>query len=178
MQNDIRKILLTREAIASKVEELGKTITAEYEGLNPLLVCILKGAAVFFSDLIRHILLPVEVDFLAVSSYGASTLASGAVKVLKDLDKSIENRHILLVEDIIDTGLTLNYIKNMLVSRRALSVKTCVLLDKPNHRKIDFKPEYRGFVVENYFVVGYGLDYNERYRNLPDICILKPEIYD
>ncbi|MCL1901047.1 MAG: hypoxanthine phosphoribosyltransferase [Firmicutes bacterium] len=178
MQNDIRKILISKEAIANKVEELGKTITAEYEGLNPLIVCILKGAVVFFADLIRNISLPIEIDFLAVSSYGASTLTSGAVRVLKDLDKSIENRHILLIEDIVDTGLTLDYIKNMLVSRRALSVKTCVLLDKPSHRKVELKPEYCGFTVENYFLVGYGLDYNERYRNLQDICILKPEIYD
>lgn len=178
MQSDIRKILITKEAIAKKVEELGKTITAEYEGLNPLVVCILKGASIFFADLIRQIALPVEIDFLGVSSYGASTLTSGAVRVLKDLDKSIENRHILLIEDIVDTGLTLDYIKNMLVSRRALSVKTCVLLDKPSHRKVEFKPEYHGFIVENYFLVGYGLDHNERYRNLSDICILKPEIYD
>jgi len=178
MQSDIRKVLITKATIEKKVEELGKTISADYEGLNPLIVCILKGAAVFFADLIRQISLPVEVDFLAVSSYGASTLASGAVKLLKDLDKSIENRHILLVEDIVDTGLTLNYITNMLTGRRAASVKTCVLLDKPSHRKVEFKTDYNGFVVENYFLVGYGMDYNERYRNLQDICILKPEIYD
>ena len=131
----------------------------------------------FFSDLIRSIDLPLTIDFMSISSYGSATKSSGVVRILKDLDKDIVGRHVLIIEDIIDTGLTLSFLKENLKARGAASLAVCTLLDKPSRRKTDLKPDYRGFEIDDYFVVGYGLDYAERYRNLPDIGVLKPEVY-
>jgi len=177
MRSDIVRILLTRREIASKVAELGKKLSREYAGLEPLMVCVLKGSAIFFSDLCRQMDIPVQMDFIAAASYGRHSGSSGEVRLIKDLDVSIEGRHVLVVEDILDTGLTLHYLTEMLRSRKPASLKVCVLLDKPGRRRVAFEPDYFGFVIPNEFVVGYGLDYAEMYRNLPDICILKEEIY-
>jgi len=175
--DDVKKILLSEEQIKAKVAELGAKITADYAGRSPVIICILKGAALFTSDLIRHIELPVAVDFMAISSYGMETKSSGVVRILKDLDSSVEGRHVLVVEDIIDSGLTLKYLEENLRSRRPASLAICALLDKATRRKIDIKLDYCGFVIPDEFVVGYGLDYAEKYRNLPFIGVLKPEIY-
>ncbi|HHW03597.1 MAG TPA: hypoxanthine phosphoribosyltransferase [Thermoanaerobacterales bacterium] len=178
MHNDIEKILISEEQIKNRLKELGKQITEDYRDKeNFLLVGVLKGAIIFMSDLIRHIDLPLQVDFMAVSSYGASTESSGVVRILKDLEENVEGKNLLIVEDIIDSGLTLSYMHSILKSRKPASIKICSLLDKPSRRKIDIKVDYLGFEIPDYFVVGYGLDYDEKYRNLPYICVLKPEIY-
>ncbi|AYO31882.1 MAG: hypoxanthine phosphoribosyltransferase [Thermoanaerobacteraceae bacterium] len=178
MQNDIEKILISEEQIRNRLKELGKRITEDYRDKdNFLLVGVLKGAIIFMSDLIRHIDLPLQVDFMAISSYGASTESSGVVRILKDLEENVEGKNLLIVEDIIDSGLTLSYMYNILKSRKPASIKICTLLDKPSRRKADIKVDYLGFEIPDYFVVGYGLDYGEKYRNLPYICVLKPEIY-
>lgn len=177
MQNDIQEVLLSEEAIQAKIAELGQMISQEYKDKNPLVICVLKGAAPFMADLIKRINIHMEMDFMAVSSYGKSTVSSGEVRIIKDLDASVEGRHVLIVEDIIDSGLTLNYLLDLLRRRKAESVKIITLLDKPLRRKVDISPDYYGFVVPDEFVVGYGLDYAERYRNLPYIGILKPEVY-
>ncbi|SHM68645.1 hypoxanthine phosphoribosyltransferase [Caldanaerovirga acetigignens] len=176
MLEDIKEILISEEEIKKKLKELGKRITEDYRDKKDiLLVGVLKGAVLFIADLIRHIDLPLQVDFMAVSSYGASTESSGVVRILKDLDENIEGKNILIVEDIIDSGLTLSYLYNMLKSRKPASIKICTLLDKPSRRKVKIKVDYLGFEIPDYFVVGYGLDYNEKYRNLPFIGILKEE---
>lgn len=174
---DIQSVLLSREQIAQTVARMGEEITRDYEGRELVCVCILKGASVFFIDLIRHIDLPLSLDFMAVSSYGCSTQTSGVVRILKDLDHDIHDKDVLIVEDIVDSGLTMAYIKDALKSRGARSIRIATLLDKPERRKIDLPVDYTGFIVPNEFVVGYGLDYAEKYRNLPEIGILKPEIY-
>ena len=176
MQEDIKGVLLGQQAIAERVAELGRQIMADYAGKPLLMLSILKGSTVFFADLIRRIPLPLRIDFMEVSSYG-NTTTSGQVRLLKDLDQSCEGVHVLIVEDIIDSGSTLRYLKETLLARSPASLKICTLLDKPSRRKVDLSPEYCGFQIPDEFVVGYGLDYAERYRNLPDICILKPEIY-
>lgn len=178
MNQDIEKILLTKEEIEKKVTELGQEITAAYAGKKPLVICVLKGAAPFMTDLIRHIELPIEIDFMAVSSYGSSTESSGVVRILKDLETSSEGRDVLIVEDIIDSGLTLRYLVDLLKSRNVSSVRIATLLDKPGRRTIDLTPDFLGFSIPDEFVVGYGLDYNEQYRNLPYIGILKREVYE
>ncbi|MGB9840857.1 hypoxanthine phosphoribosyltransferase [Thermovenabulum sp.] len=176
MIEDIKEILISEEEIKAKLKELGEKITRDYRDLdNILLVGVLKGAVLFIADLIRHIDLPLEVDFMAVSSYGASTESSGVVRILKDLEQNIQGKNILIVEDIIDSGLTLSYLYNLLKSRNPANIKICTLLDKPSRRKVDIKVDYLGFEIPDYFVVGYGLDYNEKYRNLPFIGVLKPE---
>ncbi|HZW83355.1 MAG TPA: hypoxanthine phosphoribosyltransferase [Candidatus Deferrimicrobium sp.] len=177
MESAIAKILLTEEEIRAKVRELGEKITQDYTGQNLLVIGILKGAVIFMSDLVREIKTPHSFDFMAVSSYGISTESSGVVRIMKDLERSVEAYHILIVEDIIDTGLTLKYLLENLRSRNPLSVKVCTLLDKPSRRKADVKADYNGFTIPDEFVVGYGLDYNERFRHLPYIGILKPETY-
>lgn len=177
MLNEIEKVLLSEEIIQAKIAELGQIISEEYHGKNPLVICVLKGAAPFMADLIKRISIHMEMDFMAVSSYGASTVSSGEVRIIKDLDASVEGRHVLIVEDIIDSGLTLSYLLDLLRRRKAESTKIITLLDKPHHRKVDLKPDYCGFEVPDEFVVGYGLDYAERYRNLPFIGVLKPEVY-
>ncbi|MBA4549317.1 hypoxanthine phosphoribosyltransferase [Thermoactinomyces intermedius] len=177
MHEDIAEVLFTKEQIREKVEELGKIISREYKGLNPLCVCVLKGAVPFMADLIREIDIPIEMDFMDVSSYGNSTRSSGVVRIIKDLETSVEGRHVLIVEDIIDSGLTLSYLVEMLKARNAASVKIITMLDKPERRKVDLSPDYCGYTIPDAFVVGYGLDYAEKYRNLPYIGILKEEVY-
>ena len=179
LDDDVAEILLTAEVLAQRVAEMGAQISADYAGKELMLVCILKGANIFLADLVRQITIPVSYDFVAVSSYGADTKSSGVVRILKDLDESVESKHILVVEDIVDTGLTLrlSYLLENLRSRRAASVKVCTLLDKPSRRRMDVPVDYYGFKVEDQFVVGYGLDYGGKYRGLPYVGVLKPEIY-
>jgi hypoxanthine phosphoribosyltransferase len=177
MEKDIEKVLFTEEEIAEKVRELGRILSKEYEGKNPLVICVLRGGAPFMTDLVRRMDIPLEMDFMAVSSYGASTQSSGVVRIMKDLDTSVEGRDVIIVEDIIDSGLTLSYLIDIIERRNATSVKIVTLLDKPARRTVDLKPDYCGFQIPDAFVVGYGLDYAEKYRNLPYIGILKPEVY-
>lgn len=177
MTNDVKEVLYSREIISEKVKELGKQITSDYKGKDLVVIGVLKGANVFMADLIREIEMPLEMDFMAVSSYGHSTESSGVVKILKDLDKGIEGKDVLVVEDIIDTGLTLKYLCKNLLNRKANSVKICTLLDKPERRKVDVVIDYKGFEIPDEFIVGYGIDYAEKYRNLPYIATLKKEVY-
>lgn len=179
MLNDLERVLISEEQIKKKIKQLGKKISNDYRDSDDfLLVGVLKGAVMFMSDLIRHIDLPLQIDFMAVSSYGSSTESSGVVRILKDLDETVEGKDLLVVEDIIDSGLTLSYLCNILKSRKPASLKICALLDKPSRRKVDIKVDYLGFEIPDYFVVGYGLDYAEKYRNLPDIAVLKTGIYE
>lgn len=177
MFNDIQEVLLTEEQIQSKVKELAAIVSQEYEGRNPLVICVLKGAFIFMADLAKNITTPIELDFMAVSSYGKAARSSGEVRIVKDLDQSVEGRDVLIVEDIIDSGLTLSYLIDVLERRNAHSVKVVTLLDKPGRRTTEINADYTGFVIPDAFVVGYGLDYAEKYRNLPYIGILKPEVY-
>lgn len=177
MKEDIQEILFTEEQIQNKTEELAALLSRHYEGKFPLVVGVLKGAMLFMPDLIKRMPIHLEIDFMDVSSYGNSTTSSGEVKIIKDLDTSVEGRDLLIVEDIIDSGLTLSYLVDLFHHRRARSVRIVTLLDKPTGRKVDLKPDFIGFTVPDAFVVGYGLDYAEKYRNLPYIGILKPEIY-
>lgn len=169
------EVLLAHSEIRHRVESIGKRITMDYDGKALLLVGILKGSFVFMADLVRSIDLPVAVDFMAMSSYGAATKSSGVVRILKDLDHGVDGRHVVIVEDIVDTGLTLNYIYGHMRSRGAASVKICSLLDKPSRRQVAVPLHYKGFEIPDEFVVGYGLDVDERYRNLPDVCRLVQE---
>jgi hypoxanthine phosphoribosyltransferase len=177
LYSDIQEILYSEEQIQAKIKELGETISQDYEGRNPLVICVLKGAFIFMADLVKNITVPLELDFMAVSSYGQSTKSSGIVKIIKDLDVPVEGRHILIVEDIIDSGLTLSYLIDVLERRNALSISVVALFNKPARRAVELEPDYSGYVLPDEFVVGYGLDYAEKYRNLPFIGILKPEIY-
>ncbi|MDD6681743.1 MAG: hypoxanthine phosphoribosyltransferase [Clostridiales bacterium] len=177
LYNDLDRILLTREEIGKAVKELGQKITKDYAGKEPILIGILKGAVVFFADLIREIDLPLAIEFMAISSYGSSTKSSGVVRILKDLDRDISGRDVLVVEDIVDSGLTLSYLKGVLETRKAASVSIVTLLDKPARRKVPLEVQYSCFQIPDAFVVGYGLDYDEKYRNLPDIGVLHPRIY-
>ncbi|MDR7855680.1 hypoxanthine phosphoribosyltransferase [Tissierella sp.] len=177
MENIIKSILVSEEDIAEKVKELGKQITEDYKGKDLILVGILKGAVIFMSDLSRNIKMPIGMDFMAVSSYGRSSTSTGEVRIIKDLDFSVENKDIIIVEDIIDTGYTLAYLTDNLRKRGAKSVKVCTLLDKPERRKVDVAVDYLGFAIPDEFVVGYGLDYAEKGRNLPYVAALKEEVY-
>lgn len=177
MHPDVEKVLVPKIEIDKKVQELGSIISKDYAGKELLMVGILKGAVVFMADLIRAMNIDVRIDFMAVSSYGASSKSTGVVRILKDLDKSIENCHVLIVEDIVDTGLTLNYLLDVLKTRDPANVRICTLLDKPSRREVNVPVDYNGFSIPEEFVVGYGLDYNEKYRHLPEICVLKKEIY-
>lgn len=177
MENDILEVLATEAEIQAKTEELAAILTKEYEERFPLVVGVLKGALPFMADLTRKMNIHLEMDFMDVTSYGNSTVSSGEVKILKDLNTSVEGRDILIVEDIIDSGLTLKYLVELFRYRKANSIKIVTLLDKPSGRQSDIKPDLIGFVIPNEFVVGYGLDYAERYRNLPYIGILKEEVY-
>ncbi|AET58317.1 hypoxanthine phosphoribosyltransferase [Paenibacillus sp. NRS-1782] len=177
MQNDIQEVLISEEEIQSKIKELGAQLSVQYEGKNPLVICVLKGAFIFMADLVKAITVPLELDFMAVSSYGVSTKSSGVVKIIKDLDASVEGRDVLIVEDIIDSGLTLTHLIELLKNRNANSVCVVTLFDKPARRTVNLEADYTGFTLPDAFVVGYGLDYAEHYRNLPYIGILKPEIY-
>jgi len=177
MKQDLEKIIISEEELNSKVKELGQRITADFKDENPILICILRGGAIFMSDLIKQIDTPLEIDFMSVSSYGRNSSSSGIVKIRKDIDVDIQNRHVIIVEDIVDTGLTLDYISEYLKNHNPLSVSICALLDKPEAHQLDLKIDYSGFKIGNEFVVGYGLDFAEKYRNLPYIGILKKEIY-
>jgi len=176
MFEDLSEILINEEQIKTTVKDLGARITRDYSGKNPLLICILKGSSVFFTDLIREIDLPLDIDFMAISSYGPNTV-SGEVRLVKDLDTSIEGRNVLIVEDIVDSGRTLAYLKRVLNNRGAKSIRIISLLDKPSRRTVPLDVDYTGFEIPDAFVVGYGLDYNEKYRNLPVIGVLDTKIY-
>ncbi len=178
LEKDIAKILITREELHARIAELGEAISRDYAGKDLLLVCVLKGGVLFLTDLMRAIRVPHSVDFMAISSYGGSrTESSGVVRILMDLNTNIENRNVLIVEDIIDTGRTLSYITELLKTRNPASLKICTLLNKPSRRQVNVPLDYVGFDIPNEFVVGYGLDYNEIYRNLPFIGVLKVELY-
>jgi len=177
LYKDVKEVLYSADEIAQKVKEIGKKITEDYQGKELLLVCTLRGASIFFSDLVRNIDLDIKIDFIATTSYGASTKTSGEVKLTKDLNTPIVGKHVIIVEDIVDSGLTLKYVKRMLEARDPASVKICSILDKPSGRRTELTADYYGFVVPDVFIVGYGLDYAERYRQLPDICVLDPKVY-
>ena len=177
MKEDVLRVLLSEDEIREKVRELGGKITADYKNSNLMLVTVLKGAVVFLADLMRQIDVPAEIDFMVVSSYGSGVKSSGVVKIVKDLDVPLAGKDILIVEDILDSGLTLSYIKELLESRGPRSIRIATLLDKPSRRKVDLQADYIGFSVPDEFVIGYGLDYDEKYRNLPYIGILTPEVY-
>lgn len=177
MEDFVKEVLISEEEISKRVRELGEEISKDYEGEELLLVGILKGAVIFMSELAQRINKPVEMDFMAVSSYGKSSTSTGEVRIIMDLDHSVEGKDLLIVEDIIDTGYTLNYLIDNLMKRGAKSVKICTFLDKPERRKVDISVDYLGFNVPDEFIVGYGLDYAEMYRNLPYVAALKEEVY-
>ena len=177
MLQDIAKVLISEEALQQRVHELGAQLAADYDGLNPLLVCVLKGGYMFLADLSRQLAIKHGVDFMAISSYGNATESSGVVRILKDLDRDISRRHVMLVEDIIDTGHTIAYLLENLRVRQPASLRVCTLLNKPSRREVELHIDYVGFEIPNEFVIGYGLDYAENYRNLNFIGVLKPEIY-
>ena len=178
MHSDIEKVLFSEQQIEEIVSRLGAEISRDYQGKNLLLVGILKGSVVFMADLMREIDLPCNIDFMAVSSYGSGTKSSGVVKIIKDLDQSIEGKDLLIVEDILDSGMTLSYLSNLLRQRNVSSIRIATLLDKPERRVADVKADYFCFTVPDEFVVGYGLDFDQQYRHLPYIGVLKPEIYE
>ncbi|HEY3128188.1 MAG TPA: hypoxanthine phosphoribosyltransferase [Acidobacteriota bacterium] len=171
--DSISEILLTADQIQGRIREMGAQITGDYAGKKPLFIGILKGASVFHADLIRNVHLPVSVDFIAVASYGNATESSGQVQLIKDVETSVEGRHVILVEDIVDTGLTLTYLIHNFESRNPRSLKVATLLNKPSRRKVPVTPDYIGFDIPDKFVVGYGLDYAQKYRNLPYVAVLK-----
>jgi hypoxanthine phosphoribosyltransferase len=177
MHDDVGEVLISHQQIRDRTAELGRLIAEDYRGKEPLLICILKGGLMFLADLMREIDLPLEIDFIAVSSYGDSTESSGVVRILMDLERNIRGRHVLIVEDIIDTGRTLSYIIENLRTRGPASIKVCTLLDKPARRELEIPIDYVGFTIPDRFVIGYGLDYGEIYRNLPFVGVLKPELY-
>jgi len=177
LHSDVEEILLDADTIAARVAELGAQLSVDYAERNPVLLSVLKGAVVFLADLMRSMDIPSSIDLMELSSYGAGTETSGQVRILKDLSSSIEGRDVVVVEDIIDTGLTLNYLLRYLAERAPASIRVCCLLDKPARRLADLEIDYRGFTIPDRFVVGYGLDFNERYRNLPYIGVLKPSVY-
>lgn len=173
MNSEISHVLISEERIKERVKELGAEISRDYDGKDVILVCILKGAVIFFSDLARAITCHINMDFMSISSYGNNTKTSGIVRISKDMDTSITGRHVLIVEDIMDSGLTLNHLTNILRTREPASLKIACLLDKPERRECAITPDYVGFVIPNEFVLGYGLDYDQRYRNLPYVGVMK-----
>jgi len=177
MQKDVESILLSEEEIREKVRELGETIRKDYEGKDLFMLAILKGSVVFMADLMRAIDHPVQIDFMSIASYGNSRKSSGIVKILKDIDQNISGKNVLIVEDIMDSGQTLSFLVDLLQARNPQSLKICTFLDKPSRRVADIQPDYYGFVVPDEFIVGYGLDFAEKYRNLPYVAALKPEAY-
>ena len=177
MHADVEEVLLTGEEVQARVAELGAQLAADYEEREPVLVSVLKGSIIFLADLVRAMPIPLSIDLMEVSSYGASTESSGQVRILKDLSTSIEGRDVIVVEDIIDTGLTLNYLLRYLHDKGPASIRICCLLDKPARRLAPIEIDYRGFTIADRFVIGYGLDYGERYRNLPYIGVLRPSVY-
>lgn len=177
MKRDIQEVLISEEELQAAVKKIGEQISKDFEGKDPIFVGVLKGCWIFMADLMRYVSINCSVDFMSVSSY-SGTSSTGAVKITKDLNEDIEGRHIIIVEDILDSGVTLNYLKNYLMVRKPASITIATLMDKPSRRKADVYADYFCFEVPDAFVVGYGLDYNERYRNLPYIGVLKPEIYE
>jgi hypoxanthine phosphoribosyltransferase len=177
MYEDVSEVLLSEEQIQARIGELAAQVSADYRGKDLLLVCVLKGGILFLTDLMRQLDVPHAIDFMAISSYGASTETSGVVRILMDLNTSIEGKNVLIVEDIVDTGHTLDYILRNLSTRRPASLKVCSLLNKPSRRVIEVPIHYVGFDIPNKFVIGYGLDFGEKYRNLPFVGVLKPEFY-
>ena len=177
MKNDIQEVLFSEAQLDAKVSELGARISKDYEGKNPLIVSVLKGSYVFMADLTRKITIPCNIDFMAVSSYGNGTKSTGEVQIIKDIGSKIDGRDLIIVEDILDSGVTLSFLMKILKARGANSIRLCTLLSKPERRKVDVPIDYLGFEIPDEFVVGYGLDYAEKYRNLPYIGILKPEVY-
>lgn len=178
MDQDILKVLITEEELRECVKKLGEQISRDYQGKNLLMVSVLKGSVVFMSDLMRSITIPALIDFMSVSSYGSGVKTSGVVKIIKDLDQQLEGKDLLIVEDILDSGMTLSYLSQLLRARNPRSIRIATLLDKPDRRKVDIKPDYVGFTIPDEFVVGYGLDYAELYRNLPYVGILSPSVYE
>ena len=176
--DDIKSVMISEKEIAAKVAELGRQISEDYRGKNLLMVSVLKGSVVFVADLMRAITIPVSIDFMSVSSYGSGTKHSGVVKIIKDIDIDLEGMDLLIVEDILDSGKTLHYLRELLEGRNPASVRIATLLDKPSRREADVKPDYCGFTVPDEFIIGYGLDYAEKYRNIPYIGVLKPELYE
>ncbi|MDD4413637.1 MAG: hypoxanthine phosphoribosyltransferase [Oscillospiraceae bacterium] len=177
MNEDVGEILIPAEQIAQIVERMGKQISKDYQGKDLIMISVLKGSLIFMADLMRAIDVPCSIDFLSVTSYGAGTSTTGEVRILKDLDISLEGKDVLVVEDILDSGMTLSFLLKSLQARHPKSIKLCTLLDKPERRRVDIKADYVGVQVPDKFIVGYGLDYAEKYRNLPYIAVLKPEIY-
>ena len=175
--DDVAEVLIREEDLAERIADLGRQISRDYEGKTPLFVGILKGASIFLSDLLRQVTIPCMLDFIATSAYGPGTENSGIVRILKDLDQTIEGRHVVVVDDISDTGLTMDYLLETLKARYPASLRVCALLDKTSRRRRHVPIDYRGFEIPDKFVVGYGLDYAGVYRNLPFICVLKPEVY-
>ena len=175
LERAVTEVLIEPQVLQNRIAELGDEISGDYDGRDLLLVGVLKGAVFFMADLMRHLSIPCEIDFMAISSYGDSTDSSGVVRILKDLDINIEGRDVLVVEDIIDSGLTLSYLMRNLEARDPASLEICALLTKPERREIDVPVRYVGFEIPNRFVIGYGLDFAERYRNLPDICLMPPD---
>lgn len=174
---DIQRVLVTKEEIAVRVKELGEQITKDFAGEEIIAVCILKGSCIFYSDLIREINLPTKFDFMVLSSYGSGTTSSREVKIIKDLTEDIKGKNVLVVEDIIDSGRTIKSLKELLIKREPKSLKVVTMLDKPERREVDIQTDYTGVVIPDEFVIGYGLDYAQKYRNLKDICVLSPEVY-
>lgn len=177
LEHDIDHVLFSEEQLKTRVAEISAQIDKDYEGKEPLLISILRGSFVFMADLVRQIHVPCTVDFMAVSSYGSGTVSSGQVKIVKDLSETIEGKDVIVVEDILDSGNTLSYLLKLLEARRPASIRLCTLLDKPERRTKPVEVQYSGFTIPDEFVVGYGLDYDERYRNLPYIGVLKPKVY-
>ncbi|MFH1084196.1 MAG: hypoxanthine phosphoribosyltransferase [Chloroflexota bacterium] len=178
MHQDVARVLIAKEQLQQRVRELAAQISADYAGLNPLLVCVLKGGYMFLADLTRALTIPHAIDFMATSSYGKATESTGVVRILKDLDENIAGRHMLIIEDIIDTGYTLAYLLENLRVRQPATIRICTILSKPARRAVDLKVDYVGFEIPNEFVVGYGLDYAEHYRGLEFVGVLKPEVYN
>lgn len=179
MFNDIKEVLISEEQIQAKVKELAAQISKEYAGKDPVFVGVLKGVVIFFADLVRNVDVPCEIDFMSIASYSGTT-STGRTEIRKDLSVNIEGRHVIILEDIFDTGTSLTFTVNHLLNKKPASLKVCTFLDKPDRRRpgVTLKPDYVGYTIPNEFVVGYGLDFNERYRNLPYIGILKPEVYE
>ncbi len=177
MLNDISHVLFDEQQIQTRIAELGATLSRDFTDKNPLVICVLKGAFIFMSDLVKNMTIPLEIDFMVVSSYGLASRSSGVVKINKDLDIPVQGRHIIVVEDIIDSGLTLHFLKDLIKRKHAESVSIITLFDKPARRQADIHADYVGFLLPDEFVVGYGLDYAEKYRNLPFVGVLKPELY-
>jgi hypoxanthine phosphoribosyltransferase len=175
---EVAKVLVTQDEIQKRIVELAEEINRDYKGLEYTLVVTLRGAVPFFADLFRHLEgVKVDCDFIAASSYGATTESTGEVHISKDLSSPIKDKHIIIVEDIIDTGITISYLKKLLSAREPASIKVCSLLDKPSRREVEIEGDYVGFKIPNEFVIGYGLDYDQKFRNLPDVCVLAPEVY-